>query len=321
MITKHKCDKVKDVPWQDRIKECCEKDDPENPSGCDCCYDSWTEELKEVKTKFSEADEEAKLVTLELTFITERRDKLKIWYDELTRVNDLSQKICDQIEVFLSQIDKIFINTEYAIKAIQVLYCMIRDFYMQVDLIRQKYDQIFSCIRCLKDPILVPGQGIMKCLEDYGKKLDALIATRDELLKMIMAAIYTAYRINKNLGKDYGLYMEISEWQTTFNCEEGCGEGESRPGYTAQTSEIRQESYGEENENKEKNCKLRPRFNFPVCNDRYYKKIGRDYEQDKKEASDLAKKLIDLNKKKESLLACKQSLDTAITEVSANAKC
>lgn len=322
MITEHQCKKIKETPWKDKIKECCDKEDPENPKGCDCCYDTWTEELKEVNTKFSEADEEAKHVSMDLAFTADRRDKLKNWYDELTRAHDLSRQICDQLEVMLHQIEKVSVNTGYAVKAIKILFCMIRDFYMQIDLIKTKYDQLFNCIRCLNDPVLVPGQGIMKCLEDYGKKLEALIVTRDELVKMVMAAIYMAYRINKNIAQDNGLYMVISEWVTTFHCDESCEDtGETPTGYTAQSRGGIQQSYSEESGGEEEKCTLTPMLQFPICNDPYYQQIKDKYEADKSKANDLAKSLIDLNKKKESLLACKQSLEAAIKEVDPKTRC
>jgi hypothetical protein len=320
MITKHQCEPIKETPWKDKIKECCDQEDPDHPKGCDCCYDTWTDELKEVNTKFSEADEEAKHMLMELNYISERRDKLKIWYDELTKANDLSQYICDHLEVMQDQIDKVAKNTSYAVQAIQILYCMIRDFYMQIDLIKTKYDEIYTCIRCLNDPVLVPGQGILKCLEEYGKKLNIVIATRDELLKMVMMAIYTAYRINKNLAQEYGLYMVIGEWRITFNCDENCGGASVSPSdYKTQSSGI-QTSYEKEQEKKKK-CKLAPRLQFPICNDPYYGEIKDKYENDKGKASELAKDLIDLNKKKESLMACKQSLEAAIREVDPKIRC
>jgi|AntRauTorcE11897_2_1112592.scaffolds.fasta_scaffold18658_2 hypothetical protein len=316
MITKHACDNVQETPWKEKIKECCEKEDPNDPRGCDCCYDSWTEELREVNTKFSEADEKARQVSMDLAYVSERRDKLKTWYDELTKAHDLSQHICDQLEIMQDQVVKITTNTQYAVDAIKILFCMIRDFYMQIDWIKTKYDQIDTCIRCLNDPVLVPGQGILKCLDDYGKKLEILIATRDELLKMVMTAIYIAYRINKNLDEEFGLHMAIGEWQITFKCDEPCAEdggAECRYKYNQTESEKGNEE--------QENCNLSPRLKFPICNDPYYKEIKNKYEADKECTTELAKDLIVLNKKKESLLACKQSLKAAIEEVDPKSRC
>jgi hypothetical protein len=325
MITEHKCEPIKETPWKDRIKECCNKEDPDHPKGCDCCYDNWSEELKEVTTRFWEADEEAKQIASELAFITDRQYKLKNWHDDLSKTDELSRNICDQLEVLIDQTEKIATNTLFAVKAIKVLYCMIRDFYMQVDLIKAKYDQIQICISCLHDPVLDPGQGIVKCLKDYGVKLDALIATRDELVKLVMEAIYTAYRINKNLDEEYGLHMVISEWKSTFNCEESCQENEeAQSGYAEQTGNDKKgrdtKKYNNGKNKNEEECVLAPVLQFPICNDPYYHLVKGKYDADKAKVSELAKKLVELNKKKESLLACKLSLQAAIKETDPKAR-
>jgi len=197
MITEHVYELLEQETWEDKIKECCQTENPDDPKGCDCCYDTWLEELKGVKTRYSEAEEQAKLLAAELAFVSDRRNKLKSWYDELTKADELARQLCDQIEVFIDQIGKVSSNTRLAVKAIKILYCMIRDFYMQIDLIKVRYDYLINCIRCLNEPALAPGTGVVKCLEEFGKKLDVVIATRDELIKMVMTAIYQAYRIRK----------------------------------------------------------------------------------------------------------------------------
>ena len=293
MITEHDYRNLDQSQWEPKIKDCCDKgggsDTP--PDGCDCCYDTWQSELKQVNAKFSHTDEEARQASNQLGYITARRDKLKTWYDELTKANDLSRQICHQLEIMLSQIGKISSNTKLAAKALKVLYCMVRDFYMQVDLIKTKYDQLMNCIKCLNDPVLAPGQGIMKCLEDYGKKLDALIATRDVLVKMLMDAIYAAYRINKNIAKYYGLYTVIHEWVVAFNCDESCGDDE---GQQSQQHEKFKEKEGHDHYHghhdcKEEVCKLEPMLSFPICNDPYYHEIWKKYDSDKNKAEKLAK--------------------------------
>jgi hypothetical protein len=60
---------------------------------------------------------------------------------------------------------------------------------------------------------------------------------------------------------------------------------------------------------------------FPICKDPYYKCVDDQYLADKKAAEDLAKELLKETKKKESLLACKQSLESAIKEVDPKLRC
>lgn len=320
MLTEHNYPKLPDN-WDSKIKECCDKEDSEDPRGCDCCYDTWQDELKVVKVTYGESEERAKQLKDELAIVTDRRDKLKTWHDELTKANDLARKICDQLEVFSIQVNKISTNTDLAVQAIKTLYCMIRDFYMQIDLIKIKYDRLMNCIKCLNNPALGQGMGIMKCLEEYGKKMDILIGTRDELIKMMMAVIKIACRINKNITEDFGLSTVIDEWQTAFNCSVSC-DGEGDPcAPTGSKDHKKSEGVHVHDESCLGACSLDPILQFPICKDPYYKCLDDQYQLDKKDAENLAKDLLTENKKKEALLACKTSLELAIKEVDPKNRC
>ncbi len=320
MLTEHIYQKLPDT-WDEKIKECCNKEDPSDPQGCDCCYDTWQGELKDVLTKYSQTEEKAKQLKDQLAVVTDRRDRLKTWYDELTKANDLARMICDQLEIFACQVDKVSTNTDLAVKAIKTLYCMIRDFFMEIDLIKTKYDRLLNCIKCLNNPALAPGQGIMKCLEDYGKKLDILIATRDELIKMLMAAIKIACRINKNIAVDFGLATVISEWQTAFNCSVSCDDNGDPCAPTGNKVHSKGAAAPAQPDSCLGACDMVPIMQFPICKDPYYTCVDEQYKADKKKAEDLAKELLTENKKKESLLACKTSLESAIKEVDPKNRC
>ncbi|HRN57331.1 MAG TPA: hypothetical protein PLL71_12810 [Agriterribacter sp.] len=321
MLTEHTYQKLADT-WDAKIKACCDKEDPDDPQGCNCCYDGWQDELKVVKTKYSGSEEKARQLKDELTVVADRRDKLKMWYDELTKANDLARKICDQLEILLTQVNKISTNTDLAVQAIKTLYCMVRDFYMQVDLIKTKYDRLQNCIKCLNNPALGPGMGIMKCLEEYGKKLEIVIATRDEVIKMLMAAIKIACRINKNISVEFGLSTVITEWSKAFNCSVQCDDDAAPCPPAGSTANITKTGAAPAQEDSCLGaCSLDPILLFPVCKDPYYKCIDDQYEADKKAAEELAKELLKENKKKEALLACKQSLESAIKEVDPKNRC
>jgi hypothetical protein len=322
MLTQHNYEILDRTKWEPKIKECCDKENPEDPRGCDCCYDKWQDELKDVKVKYSESEEKAKQLKSELSVVEDRRDKLKKWYDELTRANDMARKICDQVEVLLTQTEKVTINTDLAVQAIKTLYCMVRDFYMQVDLIKTKFDRLMNCIKCLNNPALAPGQGIMKCLEEYGKKLEAVIATRDELIKMLMAVIQIACRIHKNIAPEYGLTTVISEWKAAFNCDISCDDDTPCPPPAAQSKSAKSTAARQDDVVSCLGaCDLTPMLQFPICKDPYYQCLDDQYKTDKKKAEDLAKALLEENKKKEGLLSCKQSLESAIKEVDPKNRC
>ena len=332
MLTEHTYQNLPEN-WDSKIKECCDKEDPDNPSGCDCCYDDWVKELKEVKVKYSAAEEKVNQLKKELSLVTDRRDKLKKWYDELTIANELARKICHDLEVLLCQAGKVGTNTYLTVKAIRKLYCMVRDFYMQIDKIKTIFDKLMNCVKCLNNPALAPGQGIMKCLEEYGKKLDVLIATRNDLIKMLMDAIKIACRINKNIEPDFGLSTVITEWRDALHCEipcddtpVDCNDNNKNQGQKGQTSkgatmQAQQQQQPQDETSCLGVCDLIPFFQFPICKDPYYACVDDQYKKDKKKADDLAKEVLEESKKKESLLACKTSLEAAIKEVDPKVIC
>jgi|SRR5688572_6253401 len=329
MLTLHAYKKLEES-WDAKIKDCCNKESPDDPRGCDCCYDTWQDELKEVKTKYSASEEKAKQLKQEWTIVADRRDRLKTWYDELTIANELAVKICDQLELLLTQADKVSINANFTVQAIKTLYCMLRDFFMQVDLLKSKYDRLMNCISCLNNPALAAGTGIRKGLEEYGKKLEALIATRDELIKMIMSALKMANRIHQNIAVDFGLITVIGGWKDIFNCDVSCDDNEECP-----PSQQAPKAYmkGQPPQQQQQPtpvepvssclgpCDLEPIHQFPICKDPYYQCVDDQYKSDKKAAEELARELLKETKKKEALLACKLSLESAIKEVDPKTRC
>jgi hypothetical protein len=320
MLTKHIYKPLEDN-WDEKIKNCCTNPTGETPTGSDCCYDEWIEELKKVNKAYKEAEEDARQKNAEFVYVSDRRDQFRLWYDELTKANYLEKAICDQLNILYCQVEKIGINTQYTVDAIKILFCMIREYYLGLDRLKEKYDQVLACIKCLSNPELVPGSGLMKLIEDYGLKLDTAMASGNDLLKMIMAALSLAEKIDLNIGPDYGLQTVVYEWRNALNCSEKCGDSQgSQSSQQKSTSSPGIQNTPDEECDKDE-CELRPQLKLPVCNDHYYKRIWDKYSKDKKEAEELSAYLMEKNKIKESLLACKQSLETAIKVVDPKERC
>ena len=317
----HEYEVLERKDWEPKIKECCDQSTQDDPGGCDCCYDKWKAELKEVNTRYSGAVEAASQLKSQLAVIIERRDKLKNWYDELTKANELARQFCDQLEIILTQSKKIATNTSLTVEAIKKLYCMFRDFYMQIDLIKTKYDRLINCIKCLNNPALASGKGIMKALEEYGKKLDIVIATRDAIIKALLEVMAIACRITNNIEENYGLITVIKEWKAVFKCWISCKDDNGPCDDDDDEKEDEHPGNEEEEENCLGSCKLDPVFLFPICKDDYYKCLDDMYLADKADAEKLNEDLLKENKKKESLLACKLSLEAAIKEVDPKILC
>ena len=311
MLVEHHYKDLED--WKSKvIEECCDRNPDDDPGG-DCCYDTWLQRLQKVNTEFNQVNECAIQLKDQLSAATVRRDTLKKWYDELTAADELARKICDQLSVVIIQTQKVGTNTMCAVEAIEILFCMIRDFYMQVDYIQERYNQLINCIKCLNSSILVPGEGLYKCLEDYYVKLEAVIKTRDELIKKVIKALKLASQINSSIGGIYGYIKLIEEWYEALNCDENCGcpEDERR----SKTSQ------GNSDDNCEDECELKPMISFPICNDDYYNELFEKLKKDETTVDSLKVSLREKNKEKEGLLACKQSLDAAIKEVDPKNRC
>lgn len=346
MLTKHNYQSLKDsdisIGDGTDIFDCCRQEGDD--SGCtDCCYDNWKDELKKVNQSYSETVEQVDQMKKTLTFVTDRRDRFRKWLDELIKAEDLARNICHQLEIIAVQSDKIWLNADKARSAIEILYCMIRDFYNRVDYIKKRYEELQRCINSNNDSSLVKGQGLLKCLDDYFTKLEAVIKTRDEIIKMIVEAIKLSNLIRNHIstkendgnfkpcepGKPcnceeggisyYGFKTIICEWYCSFECDEECVP--CAEGGTTAKPQQKQVGSNIKEANPPETCELEPAFDFPICNDEYKCRVENMYKDDEKSVKDLADQLKEANKQKEALQACKTSLEKAIAEVDPKARC
>jgi len=298
------------------VKECCE---PENIPGVpptgnsgDCCYEKWTHEFKEIEADHKRYDRIVAYLTKRRDHLQAQRDVWKAWKDELDKVCGNSTKICTQLEILLHHTSRISRNTYQTKRAIHLLFCMIRDLYMQIDLLKKKYDYLVACIRSQNNPAFVAGQGIMVFIEDYGKKLDAVILTRDTLIPLIISAISTANDINKGIGHHghhYGLHSILHEWEKVFNCDghhrviddddDDDNEGSGGGGYDQKRANV----YRKMPEGEFTDIGLQPIFKFPICDSKYYHKISRRYDHDNAEFNALQSQIMEETKQRDTLKA------------------
>jgi len=344
MLTQHNYKNI-DPNWdQNVILECCKKQPTEDKCS-DCCYDSWQAELKKIEPVYNHVLEYSTQLQNRVTFITDRRDKYKAWIDELDNAEKLAREICYQLELIAVQSDKIWYNSCKATDAIEILFCMIRDILMQIDKIKAIYDSLYNCITTNNDPSLVPGQGILKYLDDYKQKLDATIKTRDDIIKNIIEAIKISNLIRNNIStKDcpapddkcydpcapnlkpclslngvayYGFKTIICEWYNAFTCDVGCNDVQNQ----ANTSQQKQSGGTTTQPCKDNECELKPTFDFPICNNSFKNEVKCWLDKDNKDLVTLTNELNKAKKQKESLLACKSSLDKAILAVDPKQRC
>jgi hypothetical protein len=337
--------------WDSKVANCCNTNTT-NDSGCtDCCYDTWQDQLKDVTQRSAAVTEKTTQLNNKITFIADRRGRYKIWLDELDKAETLARNICHQLEILATQADKIWYNASKACKAVETLFCMVRDFYGQVDYIKKRYDDLQICIQKNDDPALEKGKGILKALDDYGTRLNAIIATRDALVAQAIEAIKLANLIidavtskdctcdfkpcdgnyqpfkTPNDGKHYyGLKTIITSWYNVLGCASGCP-GDNVPAVATPNQFKKpgtQPSAEEDNcgpDNGDGGCELTPLLSFPICADSYRASVQSLFDKDDKALVTLSKKLKEANKDKEALDACKSSLTNAIAVVDPKSRC
>lgn len=297
--------------WEEEwLKKCCLRTDPQDPTGCDCCYDHWTVELKNTSLLHQIAKEKADQKQVVLDFFTEKRDMLKSWYEDLLKADEAARKICGRFEVLASQMTIGHTNSRYTIKAIKYLFCMIKDFYLRLDRLKALYNKLWDCIKCLNHPE-VNSSGVYKALVAYNEKLEALLKTADTLIALIIKAIRIANRVEQELSNDYGLKNVVICWQDKLQCA----------GNTPTTDNNNNDTDIDVICNPT-DCKFEvPVVTFPIAQSAYFKKIRRLYLCHVKLSKDTMVDLHKLNVEKEKLLTQYQSLKKAVEETNPKSLC
>jgi hypothetical protein len=305
------------------VKDCCIKGPSDDPKGCDCCYDTWNDELKDKQKQWGQLSEEASQAQDKLTFSKVKRDGFKKWRDDLLLIDEYSADVCHQFDLIISQVQKICKSTKHTVKASRILLCMVRDFYMQLDKIRIKYDRLQSCIKDhMSATILVPGTGFMKCLEAYNEKLKALLDTKEDIIRQLMDIIKMANLVHEDACTPYGLSCILEEWQCRLNCS-GKAIEEGQPAEIEAGCDPKYDK-----------CAIVPQLTFPIRKvkvengvkeyyfvDQYAKWVDCMYKKAENEAGDDMADLLEANKKKEAMSACISSLKDAVTVTNPKDRC
>jgi hypothetical protein len=300
MLTIHKYRNL-DNDWdREEILECCKSDTTKDGSCGDCCYDTWSDELKQVSKNYKAKKAQADQLQKRYDFLSDRRRTFKGWLDEIDAAQDLAKKICAQLELIASHSEKIWSNAHLAIRAIEILFCMLRDFFQQLDYLKKRYDELQLCISKITDPSLEKGQGgILKCLDDYYGKLNVLLGLRDDILKAAVEAVRLSNILRNEISTRefpweyipcetkydpcshhhkpcpdynedhvyYGYKTIVCEWYKFFRCEEPCETNGDQQGQ----KRNQKPNEGPMNTNKDDCCEENPleTFSFPICNDSY----------------------------------------------------
>jgi hypothetical protein len=225
---------------------------------------------------------------------------------------------------------------------------MIRDIFNQIDNIKLIYDSLQTCITRVNDPSLIPNQGILQNLIDYKLKLDAVIKLKDEIMKSIIDAIRLSNLIRNNIStKDcpaagdnynpcppndepcvslegeayYGFKTIICEWYNAFACDTDCSESPAQQGREKQGYSRSMQHQQPQSSSSTEECVLEPTFDFPVCKNSFKGEVEGWLQSDEEMIKTLTEQLNKVKIDKETLLACKTSLESAIKATDPALRC
>ncbi|HLK27330.1 MAG TPA: hypothetical protein VKT28_02025 [Puia sp.] len=296
----------KPVEHPEKFEQCCKPDPDPNPGTGDCCQDVWQTDKTETDTKLQKITTRADHKQKELTSKTEWCTTLKRWCDDWEAVDKYADDLCRNLELFHKHLCKVGEITQKTSDAVIILFCMIKELYIKVDELKEKYDELYKCIKCLKAPELESG-GVRTCLDDYGVKLTAVINTRDDLIAKVVLTIQLSFELHDNISDEYGLKTVVEYWKGKFNC---CDEETS-------STDDDNKSVCDEREH----CDLRPLITFPIKKSKYFVELKQHRDYMEKKVYEVKKESDHANERKAAMQALSDGLNNAINSVANSGKC
>ena len=300
---------------ESKIACCPPPHEPRQPPAAqdpDCCYNTWQHELDNVNSRLEEVNNHLTHLGKHLAVANDRLNRLTTWNTELNTANDLAVKVCQQLEIIEAQLIVVCRNTDSTIRGIEILICMIREFFVTVDELKVRYDRLIVCIKCLNNQALTLTQGIGKCISDFGAALDLVTATRDALIQQVMVAYSSAVGIHQQICDEHGYKKLISIWQDTLGCRDRCEEGIW--GFDPRRSGTKEATMPDAY------C-LDPVLRLPICHEAYAYEISELLREEKQQVKNLTEQQTSLTKDKNHLTTVQTGLTNAIKEVQPSVRC
>ena len=141
-------------------------------------------------------------------------DKIKIYWENIQRTEDLADVVVADLEKLTNQIDCVCYNADQYTQAVRVLICCVKDTGLVLEYITTEMRDLMARIDCVKskEPALDSSKSILKCLDDYRTKLDAALKQTLETLKLALNLLKTAQLVlNEKRGlEDFIAYLWVN---------------------------------------------------------------------------------------------------------------
>ncbi len=320
----------------DLIINTCYNFNPDSPVHTDCvpntppggnagddCVTKWKDEKDIAGENLKRAIANVQKYSEALKYALEWEAKLKLYFDNIYKTSELSDKVARETKGFKTHVTKVCINAECLVKAIEMLFCEVRAIYEPcvrelVDIMNKVYD----CLKCNTDPALDRGTGILKTLAEYGMKLREIEALQFDTLKKVVEALKCAnilfYSICKGeKQEEYGCDALINELEVLIENFGNCIPCDSTTVPTpapALCCKMPPENCAPDSSAATPyiNINLAPIPLFPLCKDPYYLSTEIQYSKAQADKTTAKNCLDEAKEAKESAQACYASLVDAI---------
>jgi len=121
-------------------------------------------------------------------------DKLKRYWDNIRRTDELAQAIIDEMNKLDQQTVCVCDNATGYRDAVKILLCCVKDIATMLEGMSDELTDLMTRIDCVrsKDPVLDTSKSILKCLMDFKGKLDAALKSSLDALKACLALLRAA---------------------------------------------------------------------------------------------------------------------------------
>ncbi len=267
------------------------------------CIKNWENDLRKASNALTK--KQAELNRAEASYDNAQKwaTKLDDLCKGLIKTDELSKDVLEEIRQVISILIKVCENTACVKEVIEILYCIIKDFFECTDALKQKLADIKREIECLNDPGLNTSTSIiLKCIEDLCLKIDDALKTQQDLIKQVIEVVRCICQLNESLcGIDCSLRSQINDLETLFS------QGPEENGGNCETDSCDE--------------KLQPKPSMPLDCDPFYTDSKETAEKANSELDAAKERRSELRKERDGLLSLRNSLIDAIEAAKAAKDC
>lgn len=157
------------------------------------CIQQWESDLRKTNNALNKAWAMRNRSEKKYRNAVSWENKLKVYWRNVVKTEELSKVIEEELGVFNKRLDTVCVNLECINEVLDIVFCLLRDFYGYTDALKLKLTSLKREIDCLNEPELNPKNSILVgCIYELCANLDVAIASQKEVMKKIIEVLIIA---------------------------------------------------------------------------------------------------------------------------------